>query len=52
MDNTGNTKISINVPYLCNILYEAGRDFYSKHKDEFPIENDFNDVIPDYMRVK
>lgn len=52
MDNTGFTKISINVPYLCNILYEAGREFYSKHKGEFPIGNDFREVMPDYMYVK
>lgn len=51
-ERNGNIKYNINVPYLCNILYEAGRDFYSKHKNEFPTGNDYSEVIPDYMFIK
>lgn len=42
----GKTKVIINVPYLCDLLYKAGKKFYEDNKKLFPKANDYREVMP------
>lgn len=42
-------KIKINVPYLCDLLCYAGKQFYENNKDKFTDENNWRDIMPDFL---
>lgn len=46
---SGIEKITINVPYLCGLLYDAGKQFYENNKNKFPDENNWKDVKPNFL---
>lgn len=47
---TGEIKVTINVPYVCKLLYKAGKDFYINNEDKFPSGNDWRDALPNFMK--
>lgn len=51
-ERSGIIKVTINVPYLCQILYKVGKEFYSTNKDKFAIANNWEDALPNILKVK
>lgn len=51
-ERSGIVKITINVPYLCEIIYNAGKDFYLDNEEKFKNANNWEEALPNHLKVR